>query len=94
LGELILAASDEARKLNIVLLDEPSEKMLKMNKNVRKEKEVAERSMKDEVVIDVPPGKRVRIVMTIGIFTPYCAWYSQIARGSVRLLTDEVRTSA
>jgi hypothetical protein len=64
LGELILAASDEARKLNIVLLDEPSEKMLKMNKNVRKEKEVAERSMKDEVVIDVPPGKRVRIVMT------------------------------
>lgn len=64
MGELILAASDEARKLNIVLLDEPSEKMLKMNKNVRKEKEVAERSMKDEVVIDVPPGKRVRIVMT------------------------------
>ncbi len=38
--------------------------MLKMNKNVRKEKEVSERSIKDEVVIDVPPGKRVRIVMT------------------------------
>jgi hypothetical protein len=64
LGELILAASDEPRRLNIVLLDEPSEKMLKMNKNVRKEKEVSERSIKDEVVIDVPPGKRVRIVMT------------------------------
>jgi len=63
-GELILAASDEARRLNIVLLDEPSEKMLKMNKSVRKEKEVAERSIRDEVVIDVPPGKRVRIVMT------------------------------
>jgi len=63
-GELILAASDEARKLNIVLLDEPSEKMLKMNKAVRKEREVADRSMKEEVVIDVPPGKRVRIVMT------------------------------
>lgn len=64
LGELILAASEEARQLNIVLLDEPSEKMLKMNKSVRKEKEVAERSIKDEVVISVPPGKRVRIVMT------------------------------
>lgn len=64
LGELILAASDEARKLNIVLLDEPSEKMLKMNKSVRKEKEVTERSLRDEIVIDVPPGKRVRIVMT------------------------------
>ena len=64
MGELILAASDEPRRLNIVLLDEPSEKMLKMNKNVRKEKEVSERSIKDEVVIDVPPGKRVRIVMT------------------------------
>lgn len=64
LGELILAASDEPRRLSIVLLDEPSEKMLKMNKNVRKEKEVSERSIKDEVVIDVPPGKRVRIVMT------------------------------
>ncbi len=64
MGELILAASDEPRRLNIVLLDEPSEKMLKMNKNVRKEKEVTERSIKDEVVIDVPPGKRVRIVMT------------------------------
>lgn len=59
-----MAASDEPRRLNIVLLDEPSEKMLKMNKNVRKEKEVSERSIKDEVVIDVPPGKRVRIVMT------------------------------
>ncbi len=64
MGELILAASDEPRRLSIVLLDEPSEKMLKMNKNVRKEKEVSERSIKDEVVIDVPPGKRVRIVMT------------------------------
>jgi hypothetical protein len=64
LGELILAASDEARRLNIVLLDEPTEKMLKMNKSVRKEKEVSERSIKDEVVINVPPGKRVRIVMT------------------------------
>jgi hypothetical protein len=64
LGELILAASDEARRLNIVLLDEPSEKMLKMNKNVRKEKEVTDRSIRDEVVINVPPGKRVRIVMT------------------------------
>lgn len=64
MGELILAASEEARQLNIVLLDEPSEKMLKMNKSVRKEKEVAERSIKDEVVINVPPGKRVRIVMT------------------------------
>ena len=64
MGELILAASDEPRRLNIVLLDEPSEKMLKMNKNVRKEKEVTERSIKDEVVIEVPPGKRVRIVMT------------------------------
>jgi hypothetical protein len=63
-GELILAASEESRRLNIVLLDEPSEKMLKMNKNVRKEKEVAERSLKDEIVIEVPPGKRVRIVMT------------------------------
>ncbi len=59
-----MAASEEARRLNIVLLDEPSEKMLKMNKNVRKEKEVSDRSMKEEVVIDVPPGKRVRIVMT------------------------------
>lgn len=59
-----MAASDEPRRLNIVLLDEPSEKMLKMNKNVRKEKEVTERSIKDEVVIEVPPGKRVRIVMT------------------------------
>lgn len=59
-----MAASDEARRLNIVLLDEPSEKMLKMNKNVRKEKEVTERSIRDEVVINVPPGKRVRIVMT------------------------------
>lgn len=64
MGELILAASDEPRRLSIVLLDEPSEKMLKMNKNVRKEKEVSERSIKDEVVIDVPPGKRVRIVIT------------------------------
>jgi len=64
LGELILAASEEARQLNIMLLDEPSEKMLKMNKSVRKEKEVAERSIRDEVVISVPPGKRVRIVMT------------------------------
>ena len=64
MGELILAASDEPRRLNIVLLDEPSEKMLKMNKHVRKEKEVSDRSIKDEVVIDVPPGKRVRIVMT------------------------------
>lgn len=64
MGELILAASEEARRLNIVLLDEPSEKMLKMNKNVRKEKEVSDRTMKEEVVIDVPPGKRVRIVMT------------------------------
>lgn len=64
MGELILAASEEARQLNIVLLDEPSEKMLKMNKSVRKEKEVAERSIRDEVVISVPPGKRVRIVMT------------------------------
>ncbi len=64
LGELILAASDEPRRLNIVLLDEPNEKMLKMNKNVRKEKEVTDRSIKDEVVIDVPAGKRVRIVMT------------------------------
>jgi hypothetical protein len=63
-GELILAASDEARQLNIVLLDEPSEKMLRMNKSMRKEKEVSERSIKDEVVIHVPPGKRVRIVMT------------------------------
>lgn len=59
-----MAAADEARRLNIVLLDEPSEKMLKMNKNVRKEKEVTERSIRDEVVINVPPGKRVRIVMT------------------------------
>ncbi|MDW5563664.1 MAG: hypothetical protein SA339_10595 [Methanomassiliicoccus sp.] len=50
--------------MNIVLLDEPSEKMLKMNKSVRKEKEVSERSIRDEVVIEVPPGKRVRIVMT------------------------------
>jgi hypothetical protein len=64
LGELILAASEEARRLNIVLLDEPSEKMLKMNKNVRKEKEVSDRTMKEETVIEVPPGKRVRIVMT------------------------------
>lgn len=63
-GELILAASEEARRLNIVLLDEPSERMLKMNKSVRKEKEVSERSIKDEFVISVPPGKRVRIVMT------------------------------
>jgi hypothetical protein len=64
MGELILAASDEARQLNIVLLDEPTEKMLKMNKSVRKEKEVSERSIREEVVINVPPGKRVRIVMT------------------------------
>ncbi len=64
LGELILAASEEARRLNIVLLDEPSEKMLKMNKNVRKEKEVSDRTMKEETIIEVPPGKRVRIVMT------------------------------
>ena len=48
----MLAASDEARRLNIVLLDEPSEKMLKMNKNIRKEKEVTERSIRDEVVIE------------------------------------------
>lgn len=64
LGELILAASEEPRRLNIVLLDEPSEKMLKMNKNVRKEKEVSDRTMKEETIIEVPPGKRVRIVMT------------------------------
>ncbi|MBI0584080.1 MAG: hypothetical protein ISF22_07620 [Methanomassiliicoccus sp.] len=59
-----MAASEEPRRLNIVLLDEPTEKMLKMNKSVRKEKEVAERSIKEEVVVNVPPGKRVRIVMT------------------------------
>jgi hypothetical protein len=64
LGELILAASEEARRLNIVLLDEPSEKMLKMNKNVRKEKEVSDRTIKEETIVEVPPGKRVRIVMT------------------------------
>jgi hypothetical protein len=64
LGELILAASEETRRLNIVLLDEPSEKMLKMNKNVRKEKEVSDRTIKEETIIEVPPGKRVRIVMT------------------------------
>ena len=59
-----MAASEEPRRLNIVLLDEPSEKMLKMNKNVRKEKEVSDRTMKEETIIEVPPGKRVRIVMT------------------------------
>ncbi len=63
MGELILAASEETRKLSIMLLDEVNEKMLRVNKKVRKEKEVTDRSVKDETVIEVPAGKRVRIVM-------------------------------
>lgn len=70
MGELILAASEEPRRLSIVLLDEPTEKMLKLNKSVRKEREVSERSIKDEFIINVPPGKRVRIVMTAEPKTP------------------------
>jgi hypothetical protein len=65
LGELILAASDKARTLNIILLDEVSGQMSKLSKKVRKEKEILERAIKNEVVIDVPPGKRVRIYMTV-----------------------------
>jgi hypothetical protein len=64
LGELILAASEEPRKLSVMLLDEVDEKMLKANKKVRKEKEIAERSLRDETIIEVPAGKRIRIVMT------------------------------
>lgn len=65
LGELILAASEEPRKLSIMLLDEVNEKMLRVNKKVRKEKEISERSLKDETIIEIPAGKRVRIVMTV-----------------------------
>ena len=63
MGELILAASEQPRKLSVMLLDEVDERMLRINKRVRKEKEVAERSVRDETVIEVPAGKRVRIVM-------------------------------
>lgn len=60
-----MAASDKARTLNIILLDEVSGQMSKLSKKVRKEKEILERAIKNEVVIDVPPGKRVRIYMTV-----------------------------
>ncbi len=63
MGELILAAVDRPRKLSVTLLDELDEEDRTMNKYARKKKEVEERTIKNETFVDVPAGKRVRIVM-------------------------------